>query len=209
MVAPHVLPVEPRGAPDVRVFKRVQPWVAGAHARAMVMGKLDFADIFYSNCISNGLLPITLMATEVDRLFNEVAEEPGYRLHMDLPGQSVTTPQGHAAHFATGPRRQTVSTFRHLAPKADEWPENSPILGPGTRVIDTLQVRQYLHFREKGVLRILAWPLAATKCQTKLLCQMQRSHGERIYTSGQFAPWHIRRRWRILVQLPLLRCHST
>jgi len=63
----------------------------------------NFADIFYGNCINNGLLPITLMASEVDHLFNEVAAKPGYRLHVDLLGQSVTTPQGHAFHFAIDP----------------------------------------------------------------------------------------------------------
>ncbi|MGH8614440.1 MAG: 3-isopropylmalate dehydratase small subunit [Gammaproteobacteria bacterium] len=63
----------------------------------------NFADIFYGNCISNGLLPITLMAAEVEGLFNEVAETPGYRLQVDLPLQSVTTPQGHALYFAIDP----------------------------------------------------------------------------------------------------------
>ncbi len=63
----------------------------------------SFADIFYGNCISNGLLPITLMATEVDHLFKEVAEKPDYRLHVDLPGQIVTTPRGHGFHFAIDP----------------------------------------------------------------------------------------------------------
>ncbi|MGH8580478.1 MAG: 3-isopropylmalate dehydratase small subunit [Gammaproteobacteria bacterium] len=60
----------------------------------------NFADIFYGNCINNGLLPITLMAAEVDHLFNEVAEKPGYRLHVDLSLQSVTTPEGQAFHFS-------------------------------------------------------------------------------------------------------------
>ncbi|MGH8593871.1 MAG: 3-isopropylmalate dehydratase small subunit [Gammaproteobacteria bacterium] len=64
----------------------------------------NFADIFYSNCISNGLLPITLMAAEVEGLFNEVAEKPHYRLQVDLPLQSVTTPpQGHPLYFAIDP----------------------------------------------------------------------------------------------------------
>ncbi|MGH6635188.1 MAG: 3-isopropylmalate dehydratase small subunit [Gammaproteobacteria bacterium] len=63
----------------------------------------DFADIFYGNCINNGLLPITLMAAEVDHLFNEVADNPGYRLSVDLPLQSVTTTQRQALRFAIDP----------------------------------------------------------------------------------------------------------
>ncbi|MGH8647223.1 MAG: 3-isopropylmalate dehydratase small subunit [Gammaproteobacteria bacterium] len=63
----------------------------------------NFADIFYGNCINNGLLPITLMAAEVDRLFKGVAAKPGYRLHVDLPGQRVITPQGQALQFAIDP----------------------------------------------------------------------------------------------------------
>jgi 3-isopropylmalate/(R)-2-methylmalate dehydratase small subunit len=46
----------------------------------------SFADIFFSNCFKNGLLPIVLPAPTVDALFRAVASTPGYRLTIDLPG---------------------------------------------------------------------------------------------------------------------------
>lgn len=63
----------------------------------------SFADIFYGNCINNGLLPITLSAAEVEQLFGEVAETPGYRLGVDLSQQSVITPEGQILHFPIDP----------------------------------------------------------------------------------------------------------
>ncbi|MET0964547.1 MAG: 3-isopropylmalate dehydratase small subunit [Noviherbaspirillum sp.] len=54
----------------------------------------SFADIFFNNCYKNGLLPIKLLETEVDQLFNEVKAFPGYRLIVDLEKQTVATPNG-------------------------------------------------------------------------------------------------------------------
>lgn len=59
----------------------------------------SFADIFFSNCFKNGLLPIVLPAASVDALFRAVAAEPGYRLTIDLPAQQVRTPGGEAYGF--------------------------------------------------------------------------------------------------------------
>ena len=66
----------------------------------------SFADIFYNNCFKNGLLPVVLPAATVDRLFDEVARTPGYRLTVDLPAQSVTTPAGEAFAFDVDPFRK-------------------------------------------------------------------------------------------------------
>ena len=54
----------------------------------------SFADIFFSNCFKNGVLPIVLSATQVDKLFNEVAASEGYRLTVDLENQRITSPSG-------------------------------------------------------------------------------------------------------------------
>jgi 3-isopropylmalate/(R)-2-methylmalate dehydratase small subunit len=58
-----------------------------------------FAEIFFSNCGKNGLLAVSLPAAEIDRLFTDVAAQPGYALTVDLPAQNVTTPAGRALHF--------------------------------------------------------------------------------------------------------------
>lgn len=59
----------------------------------------SFADIFFNNCFKNGLLPIVLGASEVERLFGEVAPHPGYKLTVDLDAQTVVTPSGNAYRF--------------------------------------------------------------------------------------------------------------
>ena len=59
----------------------------------------SFADIFLHNCSKNGLLPIVLDEPIVDRLFDAVADQPGYRLHVDLAMQIVTLPDGAQVAF--------------------------------------------------------------------------------------------------------------
>ncbi len=51
----------------------------------------SFGDIFYINCFKNGLLPVALQESEVDRLFYECASFPGFRLTVDLDRQTVST----------------------------------------------------------------------------------------------------------------------
>jgi len=59
----------------------------------------SYADIFYNNCFKNGVLPIMLDAGTVERLFNELEGEPGYRLAIDLASQTVTTGAGESFSF--------------------------------------------------------------------------------------------------------------
>src|SRR5436189_175579 len=67
----------------------------------------SYADIFFSNCCKNGLLPVALSESEVDRLFHEVAAFPGFRLTVDLEKQTVATPDGgKVAHFDIDPFRK-------------------------------------------------------------------------------------------------------
>jgi 3-isopropylmalate/(R)-2-methylmalate dehydratase small subunit len=58
-----------------------------------------FADIFYNNSMKNGLLPVVLSSGQVDQLFRETGVKSGYRLTVDLSGQTVTTPSGEAMKF--------------------------------------------------------------------------------------------------------------
>ena len=59
----------------------------------------SFGEIFYNNCLKNGLLPIVLSELIVDRLFTAVEAAPGYRLTVDLPAQTVHTPEGESLLF--------------------------------------------------------------------------------------------------------------
>jgi len=69
------------------------PWALAEYGfRALIAP--SYADIFSNNCCKNGLLPVTLTDAEVDRLFDEVAAFPGFRLVIDLEKQTVATPDG-------------------------------------------------------------------------------------------------------------------
>jgi len=59
----------------------------------------SYADIFYNNCFKNGILPITLPETQVERLFQAVIATPGYQLTIDLTTQIVTTSSGQQFSF--------------------------------------------------------------------------------------------------------------
>jgi 3-isopropylmalate/(R)-2-methylmalate dehydratase small subunit len=66
----------------------------------------SFADIFFNNCFKNGLLPIVLPATVMDKLFDEVAAFVGYSLTIDLPRQVVIKPDGSEIGFEVQPFRK-------------------------------------------------------------------------------------------------------
>ncbi len=74
------------------------PWALEDYGMRVLIAP-SFADIFYSNCFKNGLLPIRLAPAEVDQLFREAEAMPGYRLHVDLQAQTVTTPGGQVFSF--------------------------------------------------------------------------------------------------------------
>ena len=59
----------------------------------------SFADIFYNNCFKNSILPITLVDDQIDHLFTETWANVGYELVIDLPKQTVSTPDGKSFTF--------------------------------------------------------------------------------------------------------------
>ncbi|MFC5576695.1 3-isopropylmalate dehydratase small subunit [Lysobacter niabensis] len=70
------------------------PWaLADLGLRAVVSSEI--ADIFRSNALKNGLLPIVLDTAIVD----ELLEQPGLELHIDVATRSVTLPDGRRFAF--------------------------------------------------------------------------------------------------------------
>jgi len=63
----------------------------------------SFADIFYNNCMQNGLLPVKLAPAEVDRLFARAAAEPGFRLVVDLEHCRIHDDHGIDLSFTIDP----------------------------------------------------------------------------------------------------------
>jgi 3-isopropylmalate/(R)-2-methylmalate dehydratase small subunit len=81
------------------------PWALDQYGfRALIAP--SYADIFNNNCYKNGLLPIVLPASQVDKLFDEVAAFPGYALTIDLPRQVVVKPDGSELAFDVEPFRK-------------------------------------------------------------------------------------------------------
>jgi 3-isopropylmalate/(R)-2-methylmalate dehydratase small subunit len=81
------------------------PWALQQYGFKAIIAP-SYADIFFNNCFKNGLLPIVLPDFHLDHLFQEVAAHLGYRLAIDLPAQTVTTPSGQVMRFDVEPFRK-------------------------------------------------------------------------------------------------------
>jgi len=66
----------------------------------------SFADIFYSNCFKNGILPIVLPKEDVDRLMEDAERGANATITVDLEKQEITGPDGGAIHFDIDPFRK-------------------------------------------------------------------------------------------------------
>ena len=73
------------------------PWALLDYGFRVIIAP-SFADIFFNNCFKNGILPIVLDAAIVDQLFQEI-EQPGFRLTINLPEQTIVTPAGEEITF--------------------------------------------------------------------------------------------------------------
>ena len=81
------------------------PWALDQYGFRAILAP-SFADIFFSNCFKNGLLPIVLPEEQIARLFDEVKGFVGYSLTIDLPRQVVVKPDGSELPFDVQPFRK-------------------------------------------------------------------------------------------------------
>jgi 3-isopropylmalate/(R)-2-methylmalate dehydratase small subunit len=63
----------------------------------------SFGDIFASNCLKNGLLPVRLPAEAVAAMRRDLHAEVGAGVKVDLERQTVTGPDGRAHSFEINP----------------------------------------------------------------------------------------------------------
>jgi 3-isopropylmalate/(R)-2-methylmalate dehydratase small subunit len=70
------------------------PWALMDYGFRCVIAP-SFADIFFTNSLKNGFLPVVLTEAEVDRLFDDCAAFPGFRLVVDLEQQTVSSIDSH------------------------------------------------------------------------------------------------------------------
>ena len=75
------------------------PWALLDYGFRVIIAP-SFADIFQNNCFKNGILPITLPAEEIDKLFVEVESTEGYTLNVDLEHQHIEKPDGKQLPFS-------------------------------------------------------------------------------------------------------------
>ena len=62
----------------------------------------SFADIFYNNCMKNGLLPIPLAVAEVEKILKN-GQNGQYSVQVNLEEQTVTTEDGEIYSFEVDP----------------------------------------------------------------------------------------------------------
>lgn len=63
----------------------------------------SFGDIFYSNALKNGLLPIVQPAAVVVALLTCLQENPGAMISVDLVAQTIQSPEGFIHDFDINP----------------------------------------------------------------------------------------------------------
>ena len=63
------------------------PWALLDYGFKIIISP-SFADIFYNNCVKNGMLPIRLEQEKVDELMEKGAND-AYELEVDLPEQTI------------------------------------------------------------------------------------------------------------------------
>jgi len=66
----------------------------------------SFADIFYNNCFKNGILPIALPRSEVDKLMDDAERGANAVVSIDLEKQEIRGPDGGCVKFDIDPFRK-------------------------------------------------------------------------------------------------------
>lgn len=115
------------------------PWALDDYGFRCIIAP-SFADIFFNNCVKNGILLVVLPEEMVDQLFVETEAREGYRLVVDLEKQSITKPDGSVISFDIEPSRKHILlnglddiglTLQHADAIEDfeqKWQQKSPWL---------------------------------------------------------------------------------
>lgn len=78
------------------------PWALTAFGFRAVISTM-IADIFRSNSLKNGLLPIILTTAEYNQLKKEIQQSPNAEVFIDLEHQEIMFPSGTKAKFPIDP----------------------------------------------------------------------------------------------------------
>ena len=66
----------------------------------------SFADIFYNNCFNNGILPIVVSESDLEKLFDDAKRGANATLTVDLEAQEIHGPDGGTVKFDIEPARK-------------------------------------------------------------------------------------------------------
>ena len=83
------------------------PWALTDHGFRAVVAT-SFADIFRSNALKNGLLPVELDAAAHARLAAAVAADPAAEVEVDLAAATLRLPDGEPVGFPVDPFAQAM-----------------------------------------------------------------------------------------------------
>lgn len=74
------------------------PWAIADYGFNTIIST-SFADIFYSNCFKNSILPLVVDSAKLEALMSEITANEGVQFSVDLENQKVTTPAGNDFDF--------------------------------------------------------------------------------------------------------------
>jgi 3-isopropylmalate/(R)-2-methylmalate dehydratase small subunit len=83
------------------------PWAIGDYGFRVILAP-SYADIFYNNCLKNGILPAILKESDVDELFKRAEADRSYTVAVDLPNETVSDNKGLTISFEIAPSRKEV-----------------------------------------------------------------------------------------------------
>lgn len=113
------------------------PWALDDYGFRAILAP-SYADIFFNNCLKNGLLPIVLDKKLITQLFEDVNANEGYSLAVDLQEQVVVLPDGSTIKFEVDAFRKhcllnglddiglTLEQADTIAQFEDKWRQTSP-----------------------------------------------------------------------------------
>ncbi len=78
------------------------PWALKDYGFDVIIAP-SFADIFFSNCFKNGMLPIVLPEITVEQFFQNVMTYEGYSLTVDLESQALSDDKNWVINFKVDP----------------------------------------------------------------------------------------------------------
>ena len=81
------------------------PWSLSDYGFKVIIAP-SFADIFYSNCFKNAMLPIRLAPEKLSPLVEKVLSSPGYQLTIDLEEQIISGEPDISIPFEVDPFRK-------------------------------------------------------------------------------------------------------